>query len=60
MHWNGSQWNVESTPTRSSVAPLWDASSASPGTVFAVGSGASVRRGVVTPTRTLVLRTVSA
>jgi hypothetical protein len=60
MHWNGSQWNVESIRSRSSVAPLWDVSSASPGTVFAVGSSASVRGGVVTPTRTFVLRSGNA
>ncbi len=60
MHWDGSRWNVESTPTRASVAPLWDASARTPGTAFAVGSGASVRNGVVTPTRTLVLRSSNA
>jgi hypothetical protein len=60
MHWNGSQWNVETTSTRSSVAPLWDASARTPGTAFAVGSGAKIRHGVVTPSRTLALRSGNA
>ena len=56
MRWNGSRWNVEPTPTRTTVANLWDASAASPGTIFAVGNTQQLRRGVLGPSRTLALR----
>lgn len=60
MHWNGSQWNVESSPTRTTVANLWDASAANPNMVFAVGNGQQLRRGVLSPSRTLALRSGNA
>jgi hypothetical protein len=60
MRWNGSAWSVESPPGRTTVAALWAASGVGPSTVFAVGSGAQLRRGVLTPSRTLVLRAGNA
>jgi hypothetical protein len=60
MRWNGSGWSRETTPGRTTVAALWAASGVSPGTVFAVGSGAQLRRSVLTPSRTLVMRSGNA
>jgi hypothetical protein len=60
MRWNGSQWSVEPTSSRSTVANLWDAAAATPGTVIAVGNSQQLRRGILGTSRTLILRSNNA